>query len=161
MNLTNEEVKQLFELVKHPVSAASVDFPLQGETIEIELQNGTGRIKYQADVNRANKIVNKTTYQLRHRKIFSIRRLDLNGNHKNPPDNAPDPIFNGYENYIFLREDHVHFYIEGFGERWALPLKEIPELEICVEDQLFEKMQKFFQYCSVEGLEVRKMLEML
>lgn len=160
MNLTNEEVQQLFELVKRPVSAASVDFPFQGESIEIELQNETGRIKFLADVNRANKIVKKTTYQLRHRKIYTIRRLDLNGNHKNPPDEAPDPIFKGYENYVFLREDHVHFYFEGFGERWALPLNKLPEIEITAEDQIFEKMQKFFKYCNVDGLKIRKMLEM-
>lgn len=160
MNLTQEEINQLFDLKKIPVSAIKVDFPFQGEEIEIELQNETGRIKFQADINRANKITSKVTFQLRHKKIFIIRRLDLNGNHKNPPDTAPDTLFAGYENYIFNREDHIHFYIEGFGERWALPLKNFPETGINDDDELFEKMDKFFKYCNIESINVTKRLNL-
>ena len=160
MNLTQDEANQLFNLKKIPVSTIKIDFPIQGEEIEIELQNETGRIKFQADINRANKITSKTTFQLRHKKIFIIRRLDLNGNHKNPPDTAPDSLFDGYENYIFNREDHIHFYVEGFGERWALPLKNFPEMGINNEDGLFEKIDKFFKYCNIESINVTKQLNL-
>jgi hypothetical protein len=160
MNLTQDEANQLFELRKIPVSAIKIDFPFRGEEVEIELQNETGRIKFQADINRANKIVSKVTFQLRHKKVFTIRRLDLNGNHKNPPDEAPDVIFKGYEGYIFNREDHIHFYIDGYGERWALPLKIFTEIGISDQDELFEKMEKFFKYCNVESINVRKRLNL-
>jgi len=70
----------------------SIEFPIQGEYIEIELQNDTGRIKFQSDINRKNKLVNKVTLQLRHKNIYIIRRLDLMGNHRNPPGPVPDPI---------------------------------------------------------------------
>ena len=68
MDLHQEEIKTLFEIAKHPCDMVTIDFPLQGEYIEIELQNDTGRIKFQSDINRGNKIVNKVTLQLRHKK---------------------------------------------------------------------------------------------
>ena len=160
MNLTQTEAEQLFELNKYQASAITVNFPIQGESIEIELQNETGRIKFIGDINNANEIVKKATFQVRYKKIFVLRRLDLNGNHRNPPDQAPNAIFEGYENYVFNKEDHVHFYFEDFGERWALPLSIMSEIGITENDDLFEKMQKFFKYCNVEELKIRKSLEL-
>ena len=155
MDLTQEEITQLFELKKIPCDSARVDFPLQGEYIDIELQNETGRIKFQADINRANLIASKTTLQLRHQKIIQIRRLDFNGNHANPSVAAPDEMFNEFEGYVFRREDHVHFYVEGYGDKWALPLRVLPEIGIKITDDIYEKMIKFFRYCSVENLELK------
>jgi hypothetical protein len=155
MELNQDEVNSLFDLKKFPCDTAKVDFPMQGEYIEIELQNETGRIKFQSDINRANKIASKITFQIRHKKIYSIRRLDLNGNHKNPPAPAPDEIFEGYEDYIFNRQDHVHFYVEGYNERWALPLSELQGIGITETDDIYDKMSKFFKYCNVENLELK------
>ena len=160
MSLTQIEADQLFELKKFQADNIFVNFPIQGEEIEIELQNETGRIRFIGDINNANEIVRKATLQLRCKKVIILRRLDFNGNHRNPPDKAPDPIFEGYENYVFRREDHIHFYIEGYGERWALPLSYFSNIDITENDDLFEKMQKFFKYCNVEDLKVRKILEL-
>ena len=44
MSLTQNESVQLFELKKYQVDNISIDFPLQGQSIEIELQNEGGRI---------------------------------------------------------------------------------------------------------------------
>ncbi len=158
MDLTQNEIEQLFILKKYEVSKLSVDFPMHGEKIDIELQNETGRIKFIADINRNNKIVNKVTYQLRHNKIYIIRRLDLAGNHTNPTPPAPAPLFEPFANYIFNREDHVHFYFEGYGERWALPLTEMTNIGIENSDDLYDKMKKFFKYCNVELSSVKKVL---
>lgn len=155
MELNQDEVNFLFDLRKFPCDTAKVEFPMQGEYIEIEVQNETRRFKFQSDINRANKIANKVTFQLRHKKIYSIRRLDLNGNHRNPPAPAPDEIFEGYEDYIFNRQDHIHFYVEGFNERWALPLNEFPEIGILETDDIYDKMYKFFKYCNVENIELK------
>jgi len=155
MDFNQEEIKTLFEIAKYPCDMVSIDFPLQGEYIEIELHNNTGRIKFQSDINRGNKITNKVTLQLRHKKIYSIRRLDFFGYHQNPPAPVPDEIFNGFEDYRFDREDHIHFYIEGYGDRWALPLSKIPEIGIVATDDLYEKMIKFFEYCNVKDLTMK------
>ena len=155
MELNNDEAYSLFKLRKFPCEAAKVEFPLQGQFIEIELQNETGRIKFQADLNRANRITSKVTFQLRHKKIFVIRRLDLNGNHKNPPAPAPDALFEGFEDYVFRSEDHVHFYVDGYNERWALPLRSLQNIGVLETDDIYEKMIKFFKYCQVENLELK------
>ncbi len=155
MELNQDEVKALFALKKFPCNTARVDFPAQGEYIEIELQNETRRIKFQSDINRANKIESKITFQLRHKKIYSIRRLDLNGNHQNPPAPVPDIIFEGYEDYIFSQQDHVHFFVDGYNERWVLPLSELQGIEILETDDIYDKMSKFFKYCNVENLELK------
>lgn len=160
MSLTQNEAVQLFELRKYQVDNISIDFPLQGQSIEIELQNEGGRIRFIADIANANEFVKKATFQMRYKKVVILRRLDFNGNHRNPPENAPLPIFEGYEDYVFNREDHIHFYIEGYGERWALPLLIFPEIGIIENDDLFEKMQKFFKYCNVEKLMVNKLLDL-
>ena len=154
MEFNQEDIKSLFELKKFPCDEATINFPMQGEYIEIELQNDTGRIRFQADVNRANKIASKITFQLRHQKTYTIRRLDLNGNHKNPPAPIPNKIFEGYEDYIFDREDHVHFYVEGYNERWALPLSKVAT-GILETDDIYDKMSKFFKYCHVENLDFK------
>lgn len=155
MNLTNEEATQLFELRKFSCDSAIIDFPPQGQYLEIELQNSTGRIKFQADLNRANTIVEKVTFQVRHKNVYSIRRLDFKGNHKNPPGPAPDEIFEGFEDYRFEKQDHVHFYVEGYNEKWALPLSALPGLDIQDMDDIYDRMWKFFKYCNVENLELK------
>jgi hypothetical protein len=160
MDLTQDEVEQLFELKKYQVKDITFDFPFSGEAIEIELQNSTGRVKFIADIDNSNQFVKKAKLQLRYKKIFVLRRIDFNGNHKNPPSPSPNEIFNGWENYNFKREDHIHFYIEGYGERWALPLTAMPELGITNNDDLCEKVIKFFKYCNVQDLKIRKLLEL-
>ncbi|RDB04107.1 DUF6978 family protein [Runella aurantiaca] len=160
MSLAQTEAVQLFDLKKYQIDNLSVNFPLQGQSIEIELQNQGGRIRFIADIDNANEFVKKAKFQMRYKKVFSLRRLDLNGNHRNPPENAPSSLFEGYENYVFNKEDHIHFYIEGYGERWALPLAKFPEIGIKETDDLFEKMQKFFKYCNVEKLTVNKLLDL-
>ncbi len=89
-----------------------------------------------------------------------MRRIDFNGNHKNPPGPPPDKIFEGWENYTFRKEDHIHFYIDGFGERWALPLSIFETLGITPNDDLFDKMVKFFNYCNIKRWNVRRLLEL-
>lgn len=155
MALTPNEASYLFDMAKYPCDSATIEFPMQGQYIVVELQDQTRRIKFQSDINRANKRDDKMTLQLRHHVNCVLRRLDLNGHHTNPPGTAPNELFVGYEEYVFNREDHVHFYIEGYGEKWALPLCRLPEIDIRSTDTMYEKMLKFFVYCNVKNMAVK------
>lgn len=159
MNLSNNEAIKLFNLRKIPAENIIVDFPLHGEVIEIELKSSDGRYFFQADINRKFPYNNtKITYQLRHSKIFQIRRLDFNGGHENPPGPAPMAELIRYEGMKFANRSHMHIYIEGWGDKWAIPLEDILELGITAHDDLYEKMQKFFKYCNIESYNVTKIL---
>lgn len=155
MSLSDKEVDQLFKMRKHPIDRVSVNFPLHRDKVTIELEGST-RIFFKADINRAVRKdkKGKATYQLRHRDTIKIRRMDLKGNHTNPEGPAPLPEFIGYESHEFLEEDHVHFHINGYDSRWALPLTEIEELGISDIDTMLEKLRKFLEYCNVINLEI-------
>lgn len=159
MDLTTQEAQALFAVKKISTQKASVDFPLHGDDIILELETEDGRYKFQADINRKNrKSRDKITYQNRHMKVYIIRRLDFGSGHKNPPSNAPDERFRKYEN-VLINEPHVHFYFENFAQRWALPLTELDELDINLEkDDWYTVMEKFFLYCNIEGYTINKRL---
>ncbi len=159
MNLSTEEAVKLFNIRKIPVDNIVVEFPIHGEAIEIELKSDDGRYLFQADVNRKFPYNNtKTTYQLRYSKAFQIRRLDFNGGHENPPGPAPATELVKYEGMKFVNKSHVHIYIEEWGARWAIPLEDLPELNIFEADDLYERMEKFFKYCNIESYKVTKVL---
>ena len=159
MNITSDEAVKLFNLRKIPAENITVEFPIHGETIEIELKSNDSRYIFQADVNRKfpyNK--SKITYQLRYAKVFHIRRLDFNGGHENPPGPAPIDELVKYEGMKFVNKSHMHIYIEEWGARWAIPLEDIEELPILDNDDLYERMEKFFKYCNIESYSVTKVL---
>lgn len=159
MNLSNEDAVNLFKLRKIPADNIIVEFPIHGEAIEIELKSPDGRYLFQADVNRKFPYNNtKTTYQLRHNKVVHIRRLDFNGGHENPPGPAPLPELIKYEGMKFVNKNHMHLYVEGWGDKWAIPLEDLSELNISESDDLYEKMEKFFKYCTIESYNVTKVL---
>ena len=159
MNITDLEAINLFRMKKLPVSSLIVDFPESGNSIEIDLKSEEGRFKFIADVNRKGIVDTKrATFQLRYNVVFSLRRLDLNGSHKNPPGPAPFEYLVPYEDYKFLHEDHVHIYLEGWSSRWALPLSYFKEIKIVDGDDLHDKMAKFFEYCNIVNYQVNKVL---
>jgi hypothetical protein len=159
MNITDLEAVNLFKMRKLPVNNLIVDFPEAGNSIEIDLKSEEGRFKFIADVNRKGIVDPKrATYQLRYNQVFVLRRLDLGGSHKNPIGPAPVDYLKPFEGYRFLHEDHVHIYLDGWGARWALPLEYFEEIKVTSQDDLYDKMAKFFEYCSIENYQVRKVL---
>ncbi len=155
ISLTDKEIKLLFEMEKKPIKRASVNFPIHGNKVVVDLE-GNERVFFKADINRRvrkNKS-GKANYQVRYKNVVKIRRLDLKGNHKNPEGPAPSNIFSRYEGYEFVEEDHVHIYVDGYDSRWALPLRELPEIGISNTDSLSEKLVKFFDYCNIINLRI-------
>ncbi len=159
MILSDNEAIELFHLKKIPATNIVVEFPIHGEAIEIELKSENGRYLFQADVSRKfpyNKT--KITYQLRHNKVYQIRRLDFNGGHENPPGPAPLQELEKYEGMKFVNKHHMHLYFESWGTKWAIPLEDIESLDIQAGDDFYEIMEKFFKYCNIESYKVIKVL---
>jgi len=147
MSLNNSEAKILFEQRKICVKKSSINFPAIGEFISLDLESSDGRFQFQLDINRKTFNPMKITYQNRYNKVYVLRRLDFGGGHKNPPENPPTAIFHGYEGAI-LKEPHMHFYFEGFSDKWALPLTELSD-KFSDKSDFYEIMEEFFVYCNI------------
>ena len=56
-----------------------------------------------------------------------LLRIDYGGTHKNPEEankNVPD-CFRAFTAEDFMEDDpHIHYYVEGQGLNWAIPLRE-------------------------------------
>jgi len=157
MDLTQSQADLLHTLEKYPATAVELKLPLNGQTVILDLVSNDGRTRFKLDLYRSKRDVSKANFTLRFQNTYHIRRLDLLGNHENPPGPAPDVIFEGYEEREFLKEDHMHFYAEGYGSKWALPLAVVPGLKIDGEDSLFEKLLKFLDYCNVKNVTIKQL----
>lgn len=65
-----------------------------------------------------------------------LLRIDLDGTHMNPReinDKVPEK-FHPYKE-ILLKGPHVHYYVEGYDSRWALPFEDTEFKDFsCIED---------------------------
>ena len=105
------------------------------------------------DVYKSGTIEIKHTIQKRAKKAVPIIRLDIlsdeSGYHRNPPyiaDNLPPDIeenikslMQKYSEYIFKAQSHIHYYIEGYGEKWAFPIDEF----LPISDDIALNLQNF------------------
>lgn len=150
MILSQQEAQRLFELPKKTFSAYSINFPPEGEKLTLECFSEEKRYIFQADIDRSGLIKPKLKFQNRYNKVFVLRRLEIIGPpHKNPPDALEFDYLKKYEN-MEIPCPHLHIYIEGFNDKWAIPVSDLNDLSILTGDTPYEVMTKFFKYCNIE-----------
>jgi hypothetical protein len=89
---------------------------------------------FQLDFYRGSFELTRFTYNKRYRQTIILIRYDSRGRHTNPDGQ----YFDG---------PHVHFYREGFNDKFAYPISEIGCLET---DTMEDILIKLFAYCSVK-----------
>lgn len=145
--LTQSEADALIALPKRCIVNQKYCFPTVGNLLSIPLRSNDDKEEFQIDVNRGKIRLTKCTYQERHRAIIVLIRLDIDG----PPHTNPDVIsvplqylssYNGKE----LPCPHLHIYVEGFMEKWAIPA---PLDKFKNMGDLFLTISDFFKYCNV------------
>lgn len=47
------------------------------------------------------------------------------------------------------KETHIHFYIDGYGDKWVFPVKEFDLFET---NSLFEQAKEFCKYCNIKDI---------
>jgi hypothetical protein len=146
-DLTQTEADYLFDLDKIPKDQEIYSFPNPGEKLIIPLISVDKREEFLFDMYRSTIRLKKITYQKRARKVVILRRLDIEGSvHKNPEaSDIPLDILKNY-NGLEVPCPHMHLYIEGFNLKWAVPAGELANL---VDDNLYENMEVFLDYCNV------------
>ena len=97
-------------------------------------------------IERGNRNRARLKYQTRARKIIILARLDLNGPaHRNPPDAS-------YRPNERLLCPHLHLYQEGFGDRIAYRISEVPGFKITDSTNGLIWLEDFLKFCHVEAV---------
>ena len=155
--ITQTDADFFFSMEKFPDEEKEYDFPSSGEKLSIAFTSSDKREGFLFDIYRGQINITKITYQNRVRKAYILRRLDCDGPmHVNPevetvPLSFLEP-YNGKE----IPCPHLHIYVEGFGEKWAVPANDFIETN---NRDIYEMMEEFFRYCHVRKLpQIKKTL---
>lgn len=146
--LTQSEADALIAMQKKKPTDEQYGFPSSGEVLTMPIVSIDERESFLIDVNRKGRIrLTKCTYQERHRGIIILVRLDIDGpSHTNPEaTSVPLPYLNQY-NGETIQCPHLHLYVEGFMDRWAIPA---PSDTFNRTNDLYETLMDFFRYCNV------------
>lgn len=149
-SLTQKEADYLFVLDKVPDTDKTFEFPFSGDKIIVPFISSDKRERFLFDISRASLKITKATYQNRVHKSIVLRRLDVDGApHRNPEAEVVPLDFLKPYNGKDIPCPHIHVYIEGFGEKWAIPASDV--LDVTGMD-LYEVMVAFFRYCNVSTI---------
>lgn len=145
--MTQAEADNLRALEKKRSDDVRRDFPLAGEKLTIPIESVDGREKFQLDIGRGRIRLAKCTYQERYQSINVLVRLDLDGPPHRNPDVSTAPLsflapFAGQA----LPPPHLHLYVEGYLDKWAVPLPE----DFTDPSDLFGTFQEFCAFCNIK-----------
>lgn len=151
--LTQSEADVLIAMQKRRATDESYDFPSSGEFLTIPVISIDEREPFLIDVNRKGRIrLTKCTYQERYRGIIILLRLDIDGPpHTNPEvSSVPNSYLAPYNGQI-IQSPHLHLYIEGFMDKWAIPT---PSGKFPNTSDLYTTLEDFFRYCNIVELPI-------
>ena len=148
--ISQQDADFFFGMEKFPDEGKEYQYPNSGQKLVLAFSSSDKRENFLFDIVRGSICMTKVTYQNRVRKAFILRRLDLDGpTHVNPEvDAIPLPILAQY-NGMDIPTPHLHLYVEGYGEKWAIPADLLMKIE---GKDIYEMMIDFFRYCNVNQL---------
>ncbi|PIU61358.1 MAG: hypothetical protein COS84_11405 [Armatimonadetes bacterium CG07_land_8_20_14_0_80_40_9] len=118
------------------------------EILTIPIISVDERESFLIDINRRGRIgLTRCTYQERYQGIIILVRLDIDGQpHTNPEvPSVPIPYLAPYNGQT-IQCPHLHLYVEGFMDRWAMP---IPSDRFPNIRDLYKTLEDFFRYCNI------------
>jgi hypothetical protein len=104
------------------------------------------------DVTRPTIRLTKATFQNRARQAIILMRLDLDGApHPNPEDVPAGPGYVWLAPYAgqIMACPHLHVYIEGYGDKWAIP---VPMDRYPNVADMFSTFEAFMVHCNITRL---------
>lgn len=148
--ITQQDADFYFGMKKLPEDDVEYQFPHSGEKLVLPFMSADKRERFLFDIYRGSIKITKATYQNRVRKVYVLRRLDIDSApHINPEvEVVPLPVLEPY-NGKEIPSPHLHLYVEGFAERWAVPAELLLPLN---GKDIYEIMEDFFRYCNVKQL---------
>ena len=151
MDLTQLEADRLMAMDKVAMEVRQYHFPTPGKKLEIPLVSRDEKERFTFSIYRGKRSVLKCTYQELHGGQCVLVRLDLNGpKHTNPQVLLPPEGFDEYNGTEFT-ESHLHLYVEGYDDKWALPASDKGFIEVSEMSHLSENLMKFLDFCNVRA----------
>ncbi len=148
--ITQQEADFFFGMEKYPENNREYQFPNSGGKLILSFTSADKHEKFLFDIYRGSIKITKVVYQNRVRKAYILRRSDFDGApHLNPEVEAVPLQLLEPHNGKEIPSPHIHLYVEGFGEKWAVPAELL--LPISGKD-IYEIMEEFFRYCNVKQL---------
>lgn len=151
--LTQAEADALFALPKKPKSSEPYSFPFAGGKLLVEFLSLDDRESFLFNITRASIAsiaVSKCTYQKRTRQVEVLRRLDVDGSPHPNPDVKTVPFgFLAPYNGIEIPCPHLHVFVEGFADKWAIPA---PCGLVIPGNDLYSIMENFLRHCNVQEM---------
>lgn len=150
--ITQKDADLFFEMEKFPEEDKIYQFPSSGEKLMLPFISADKREKFSFDISRGMIKITKVSYQSRVRKAYILRRLDYDAaSHLNPEvELVPFPFLEPY-NGKEIPSPHIHLYIEGFGDKWAVPADILMNIQ---GKDIYEIMIEFLKYCHVKQLPI-------
>lgn len=147
MALSQTEADALLQMPKEFAETDPVEFsrtqPMRSERTLLSLDR---REQFILDLERGRRIRARLKYQTRGRKVIVLARLEINGPaHRNPPGAPyrPGERFDG---------PHFHRYTEGYEDRVAYHLADVPGLNVRDINNGVFCLEDFLSYCRVQYL---------
>lgn len=148
--LTQAEANVLISIEKKAAKKKKYYFPLPGKKLTIPIVSVDEKASFLIDINRGKISLTKCTYQERYKKyrgIIPLIRLDIDGApHHNPEvKNVPLILLHPYDGKT-IPCPHLHLYVEGFMDKWAIPAPSdiFPQIT-----DIYETLYDFFSYCNI------------
>jgi hypothetical protein len=155
--LTQAKADELVAMPKRRKNDDNHDFPLNGESLTVDLISEDGREAFMLDISIERKVSRdaKETnrkYQLRYQGEYILIRLDTRRPHTNLArselSESEIEHLERFEPYFGMKflGPHIHVYVEGYGDSWAIP---IPEDRFPRLHDPYGTMDDFFAYCNI------------
>ena len=145
MPLTQAEADELLQMPKVFVDNDPIEFSL-AEPIDYDrvLRSTDRREEFLLTIERGRRKHIRLKYQTRARRVIVLARLDLNGSrHKNPPESPYKPA-------EWINETHFHLYREGFEDRIAYELVDMPGWSHLLSTDGIAALERFMRFCGIE-----------
>lgn len=149
MPLQQAEADALLQMPKEFIDEDPIEFNLnQPMDFDRFLRSTDRREEFILTIERGNRNRYRLKFQTRARKVIVLARLELHGApHTNPPDSPYKP---GEK----LGGCHLHLYREGFEDRIAYELNDVPGLGISKvnpNNPGIEYLEHFMKFCKIKS----------
>ena len=144
MSLPQEEADRLIEMEKRFVDSDVLELS-QSMAMDYvrEMTSLDGRERSLLDVWRSRRRTAYLRYQTRARQCIILARLDIDGpRHRNPPLGSDAEA-------RWLSGTHLHLYREGYDDRIAFELADVPDFSFTTPLALTQTFAEFLGFCHV------------